>query len=797
MIDITRPESLEIESASALHGSAENKKDSVSYHLQKTNSVYSDTVLIAFGGVRSFSRIRMEADYNLKISVFASVDGENWSRVPIVHEMKQAHFVVWDFPLTEGSHLQLNISPGSGSLFSHFSAPRIEVQRNAELQVKASSQLDRLWTAENLFDGREDYGWSSAETSEPAIDFVEVSFNHPRYIRRIALKSVHEEVTCFPSSFSIELSLDGNVWQTVITESQFFASPGSIYFWDIENARANRVRLHVHEPFQKKKDSFCSRILDMKIFALPDSQARRGSGNQPLYASELMPGVVTFSEDRGTSRMKSVQSSDSRLKPASTTNEGIVLLAGEGESASGKVVQSHDPRLRPASEEYPGIIQLASHDEVRPMTAVQSTDPRLRRGTVDYPGIVQLADDSATLSGQAVQASDSRLKMATEKQSGIVILAENGGVLPGTVVQGNDARLRSASTAIPGIGRFAVHGESASLAAVQSDDPRLAEGTETSRGGVQFARSGEDSPLKAVQSSDERLKPATESSPGIVSLAANGDLAAGSVVQATDKRLTDARDPLPHDHAEYAKAGHSFAEHKGPLHMEAGEKTSDVKDWNSPDPQGFPLYVKNAEGAAALLRGGLVSRSGERTALTAVSKKGTAVEASSREGVGMQAFSAENYALTIPATWGAVRGSGRALHAEGISRFSGEVFAEKNGAIAVSFPGEIRDPVQEGDLLTLKESRLAQVRDKKEPVVGVFVKSAALVVGPEGKSLVGVSGLLPMRVRGPVQSGDKLCFKGADPGVASVCAADEKALAIAVSSSSENRETVVQVLLVK
>lgn len=801
MIDITDQQLLAVSAASSINGVVEVLESGMlSYHLDTKKSVYFDSLELEFPEAQSFNFLEMESDYSLKLTISISEDKKSWQRIPVVHEMKESGKQIWKLSLVTARYVQLNIYPGAGGLFSHYQARHIALRRQFHHELSSTSHLDRNWVAENLIDGREDYGWASPERAEATEDEIIFSVDHPVNIAKIMLQAVHDESHCFPHGFSVDLSLDQSVWTSVISESGFMAAPGQWYFWNTLPVRARYVRITVYEPFQKKKDLYCSRILALKVFVFSESEIQPGlSTGTHAYASEALPGIVTFAEEGSYDRQKAVQGSDFRLKAASTVREGIVRLAQDNETADNAAVQGSDSRLRDATEQYPGIAQLARDNEVKEKAVVQSTDSRLKKATDENYGIVQFAKNGMENSGLAVQANDLRLRRASEDNSGIVQLAKDGGMTPGTVVQGGDSRLKEAGTSRSGIMRFASHGEELELRAVQGDDPRLREASEEHKGRVRLARDREDEKGKAVQGNDSRLKPADEKNSGIVFLAAHKQSEFNRVLRSDDPRLFDAREPLEHRHDEYSPRDHSLNDHSGSLQLEIDSHTQDIRDWSAPDGSTFPLYIKNGEGYAAYFQGGMIARGGDRVGLTAVSKKGVALEARSRDEKALTAFSAEDYAVFLPAELHGTQSSGRSLYAEGEVRLSGGVQIEKGKSVAFYFEAFTGDVFQQGDLLTLREGRLSQVREKSDVIVGVYQKDPAFVFGEKKNHsiAIAVAGLVDVRVKGPVRTGDLLCFGKENPGVAGVCSKEGRAVFVAAEDLSSGSEGIAKAFFVK
>ena len=732
--------------------------------------------------------VRYDSALHVLADVSWSEDGQRFYRVHgVVHESHgdSREFV---FPLIKARHLLINFYQEAGPI--HKSEIRkFRTGFRTQVKMKASTEFDRLWTAENLIDRRDDYGWASSihEKNEP--DFVTADLSSLFFVSEVQLRSVRDEYNFFPQTFQIQLSEEGGVWQTVQAEDHFFAAPGSWHAWRFPSTRARYVRVQIDRHAHYRKGEYQSKILDMAIIGDADFPSSGGNANSTgRMASENVPGLVLLAGNNMAAPNRVVQSNDSRLRHASTEYRGIVQFARDNEAAQEKAVQGNDSRLKAATASSPGIVRFAKDGEVSSLAAVQGSDSRLRLATQDAPGIVQLAKDGESRPGVALQANDSRLKAASAEAAGIVVLAKDGEVAAGKAIQSNDGRLRLASQAWPGIIQLAGHGEIAGNKAVVADDPRLIEGDETKKGRVQFARKGENADLKAVQASDPRLQNASEDSRGIVQFARDGVAAAGQAVQATDSRLSDARVAKPHTHAEYALVQHEHSAHTGNLVIRHKGRTAVPDGFSAPLDEHAAVVAENTEGLAGIFSGGLVS-SAEGIAAYLVSRSATALQAVSRDQAAASLISANSYALHIPRSLGGVKSSDKAIRAEGLVLVEGQLSVKGTPCLAVSLPKAGNEAFVEGDLLTIDNGVVAKMRNTGQPFIGVVARDASLQLESGSATIrVAVAGVVSLRVFGAVKAGDRLTLNPGQPGTCRVAQAQDRVLAVALESVNNDRE---------
>ncbi|HOP28837.1 MAG TPA: discoidin domain-containing protein [Spirochaetota bacterium] len=402
-------------------------------------------------------------------------------------------------------------------------------------EINASSYTEGNGPENLLSDGNS--FWETEQAAAGKMENVCIDLGKVCCLNRIMMTS---SIDGFPDTIHIETSVDNEIWITLIHENGFEAEPNRKYGWLTDIRPARFVRLEA--PAKKfLTGKYGVRVADLGISAAPVNHLHTHNvGDIAPHASVFHAGMVRLARDGESEPGRVVQSTDARLRDASTVFKGIVQLANDGESRAGIAVQSNDSRIQPATEIKPGIVKLAYDRETTPESAVQASDSRLQHATEDNFGIVRLCSDGEYREHSVVSGNDSRLQKSTTTSSGIVILAEDGGEKQGTVVQGNDRRLKDATTYSKGIVQIAGDGAVVEGSVVLSTDRRLKEATTVSKGIVELAEDGEDSPGVAVQGNDRRLKDATTSVKGIVELAEDGEERDGVAVQGSDSRLKDA-----------------------------------------------------------------------------------------------------------------------------------------------------------------------------------------------------------------------------------------------------------------
>ena len=556
-----------------------------------------------------------------------------------------------DIPLTLMRYLKVLILEPAVSGSSYFAEiGRVEIGISGYSEVKASGWEEGC-SPDNLFLSG-DKCWEVKSSNDRDTEYVLVDLGKTVSINRIVLTSATDG---FPEKFTIETSVDNEIWLTLVHETNFESEMNKSYSWvtGIRSARFVKLEAYSKSLRQGKKGI---KIKNMEISAAPvNFYHTHTAGDITPHASVFHAGIVRLAMDGEVAPGKVVQSTDSRLREASTVFKGIVQFANDCESTEGLAVQSNDSRLQNATEQRPGIVRLAYNRETNPNAVVQSNDSRLQNATetnfgivrlcpdgeykehavvsgndsrlqkattesygitklapdggtdqgtvvqgndrrlkdasVYSKGIVLLAADGAVTEGAVVLSTDRRLKDATISSKGIVELAEDGEDREGVVVQGNDRRLKDATTLSKGIVELAEDGEDREGVVVQGNDRRLKDATTLSKGIVELAEDGEDREGVVVQGNDRRLKNATEETSGIVRLAKNGEKAHGKVVQGDDERLSDKREPLPHSH-DYAPINHDFSSHSGTIVIK-DKKEEIFKDITAPSHDSSIIYANN------------------------------------------------------------------------------------------------------------------------------------------------------------------------------------------------------------
>ncbi len=470
-------------------------------------------------------RIEGSSDANVWTVIYSE---SNTSLDSNIHEVH--------IPLTLIRYLKILITDPAVLGSSYYSEiGKIEAGIFGIEEVKASS-LSPGNGPENLFSEGGAY-WETEPSVAGKMESVCMDLGKVCCINRVMLGSSTEG---FPEIFHIETSVDNEIWITLIHEKGFEAENSKKYSWltDIRPARFVRFEAPAKKLISGKNGL---RISEIGISAAPVSYLHTHTvGDIAPHASVFHAGMVRLARDGESEPGRVVQSTDARLRDASTVFKGIVQLANEGESNPGLAVQASDSRLQPATEMNPGIVRLAYNRETNPNAVVQSNDSRLQHATEENFGIVRICSDGEYKEHSVVSGNDSRLQKASTTSYGITILAEDGGAEQGTSVQGNDRRLKDATTYSKGIVQIAPDGAVVEGSVILSTDRRLKDASITSKGIVELAEDGEDAPGVAVQGNDRRLKDATTSDKGIVELADDGEEKQGTAVQGNDRRLRDA-----------------------------------------------------------------------------------------------------------------------------------------------------------------------------------------------------------------------------------------------------------------
>ncbi len=438
-------------------------------------------------------------------------------------------------PLTVVRYLKILITDPAVLGSNYYSEiGRVEAGIFGVEEIKSSSYTSGNGPENLLIEGGS--YWETEQAAAGKMENVCIDLGKVCCLNRIMLTS---SIDGFPDTFHIETSVDNEIWITLIHENGFEAEPNKRYGWltDVRPARFVRFEAPAKKFLTGK---YGVRVAELGVSAAPVNHLHTHNvGDIAPHASVFHAGMVRLARDGESEPGRVVQSTDARLRDASTVFKGIVQLANDSESRPGIAVQANDSRIQPASEMKPGIVKLAYDRETTPNAAVQASDSRLQHATEDNFGIVRLCSDGEYREHSVVSGNDSRLQKATTTSPGITILAEDGGANQGTVVQGNDRRIKDATTYSKGIVQLAGDGAVVEGSVVISTDRRLKDATTVSKGIVELAEDGEDSSGVAVQGNDRRLKDATTSVKGIVELAEDGEERDGVAVQGSDSRLKD------------------------------------------------------------------------------------------------------------------------------------------------------------------------------------------------------------------------------------------------------------------
>ena len=757
-VSITSSEMIAIAGVSVNKDDYKKTKDRNQFSVKKPHSDTALPVSVELEFEEELCLNQIQLDFPLDeihdINLFFSSDGNFWSRIPVTSLHKEKHSSALSFPLIRCRYMQV--------IFPHEKTPDTisgTASQYSQVRFEASSQKDRLWPPENLIDGRDGYGWCSDPQQKGTEQYVISEFENEYYIHSIRLKSTRQGFVHFPKKFVIELSRDKRDWHTPIKETNFSVAPSSWYSWSFRPYRAKYIRILIKE----EKGQEHSEILELDVLALPENEVtfyNKNSYDQP-EGSELVSGLVRFSEHNGIHSLRALQSSDPRLRDGTTEYPGIVKLAKDQESTPGLALQSNDSRISPSTENEAGLVRLAKDGESIPNAVVQSNDSRLRVSTTQYPGILQLAENNSSTPGRALQASDERL--------------------------------RDASTTWPGIVQMAKHGESHGKKVVRSDDPRLLEATEEIKGRIRFAKDRESRPLVAMQANDSRLKPATEETNGVMKFAKIGEKRKSLAVQANDPRLEDARKPLPHEH-NYASENHTLNSHGGSLNLNLDQETKSDFIYNLVDLKSFPLSVKNRSGLSAGFQGGITVEGSHGPALDSFSKSNAAVKAKSKNKPGGVFFSEKDFGIYLPSQMDDLIGSSKSILAEGDCSFRRNLSFESGVSIAIEWHSFSNEIFTVGDLLTVENGLVSKLKNNHQPFVGVYVENASFCLSQteqkKGAIQIAIFGVTNILVKGSIESGDWISCLDDEPGVARRISPIQKQHSFAVSMVSSKKESI-------
>ncbi len=815
LINITQPNPIVITQGTSSKGDAKIKNNQFlcSYDL---SSRQMGNIEITLQELSAFNKITFDfnIDCLLEFSLFFMLKEGYWEKLFIVQTFKSDSTINLFLPLTKARKIQIVFFATSKEIIKKFCISNGIVTTECPLTLQSSSNYNRLWVPENLIDQRLDYGWASLPNSTLSAEYLTFDLQMSYYCVAICLHSIHEEITYFPETFQLELSNDGTVWQSILSESQLWASASSKYFWHFSPILARYGRLLFSKP-ENSKNYMC-KILEIEIFTVAANQVMQTYklnkfGFQEMnHASEVVPGTVRLATSNEVSPLKAVQANDARLRHATTEYPGIVQLAQDGMSQPDIALQSNDSRLHPASYKSMGIVKIARDCAISPGTVVESTDTRLQHATTKAEGIMRFAKDGDNGALLAIQSNDARLQLATTKYPGIVQLASDGVAKQGHVLQSNDQRLRTANIAWCGIVQLAQHNEVGPNKALQADDPRLNEGNEITKGRVQFAIDNEEISLKALQSNDSRLKPATEIKHGIVRFAPQGKKKSELAVQADDPRLEDSRYPLEHEHP-YANKQHDLNDHSGYLNITASHDLVCNVPYTISNVSKLPFSVSNEQGISAGFIGGVVMTSKCEPALFASSNQQNSFISISKEAHACVLLSEKTHALHLANEIDGLHGSGKSLMVDGSSLFNHHVTITYGCSIAILWKRYSTSAFAEGDLLTLNEDGYVhKLANNHDSCIGILIKKPSLLLSspykkdmdhttdPHDKPIqIAITGVVYIRIVGQVKAGSWVGYLHDEPGVARQLQRIQKqhGLAIALETNEHENEKLVSCLL--
>lgn len=787
------------------------EKDGVGWMSRKESENLSSSLLISFAEMSHLNLISMGINHDIEKSwpkhfrIEISDTGEQWSVIiredNFSGDINTLH--QWHLPLIQTKYIRLVIIDHykkKGDYFSHI--PSLSFGIHGIKTMKASSELDRLWTKENIIDRRPDYGWSSQLSKEKKPEYLEFDLAAINHINQISLKSKDAINPYFPKNFFFEYSKNGDTWYTIHEERDFIADKDTWYSWTFLPTNMRYFRIIIDEGDLNEDKNYLSQIIEIELYAvsLLFDHTHPHEGITP-YATTLHAGLIRLAKDGESSKNVAVQGNDRRLKDATTNSKGIVRLAADGEISEFAAVQGNDKRLRDASETFKGIVQLAKDGEIRANVVVQANDRRIKEATTDNSGIVKLAAHGEIASKKVIQGDDPRLRLAEENFPGIVQLAKDGEEKAKLAVQGNDQRLKTATTERKGIVQLSKNGDNQEFHVVQANDKRLKDATVQSKGIVRLAKDGEDLSGVAVQGNDLRLKTAGVENAGIVRLAKHGEKMDNLAVQADDPRLTDAREAKPHTH-DYAPKIHSLNDHKGNLWIR-GEEYNQIQDTT------VPLNEKSLVGAKLEIKKGPTNEKTQGLAILgiatgndqidsiailghgtttgvrgqALAKKSTSTESSGQsagvEGHGRDCpggffNSRHDFALVAGAKnlEDGSASSGRAILSQGLSEFHGsvQIYTDKKDthlALAYPFYANQQEPISDGDLVSIDNNRdmtvIKSKGDYDKNIVGVAVSDSILGLNSKKEKnqiYVALHGIVNLKVDpsyGEIKPGDLLC----------------------------------------
>ena len=135
------------------------------------------------------------------------------------------------------------VAPGQANL----AVTLISNFNSVNAPTQSSSGAFSGFPAANTTDGDASTFWSTPGRSGQVIEQVTVDAMSPQNLGRVVLTARADLGALFPSTFSIQLSLDGNVYTTVHQKTSFVADPGGAYVFDFGPQMARYLRVEVTE----------------------------------------------------------------------------------------------------------------------------------------------------------------------------------------------------------------------------------------------------------------------------------------------------------------------------------------------------------------------------------------------------------------------------------------------------------------------------------------------------------------------------------------------------------------------
>lgn len=455
----------------------------------------------------------------------------------------------------------IRISHPEQMLFSHWSAPGKTVENSGRI-----------------------LSWISEKNNSPNLISCVAGFDNVRYFNSLQIDAHKEHRAFFPSTFRIDISNDGIVWEPIIGESDLKIEEGTGAKWNFSLIAARYIKFLVLTDKTDEQGNYFSAFGEFRVLISGIVALNVSSELDRLWVKE---NLIDERKDYGwSSALKAKQEKEDILLDLGSVNQVTELrmlskndpetffpdffqISYSEDNISWHHLLEENGFLVEAGTWYRWRVSatnmrflkvtimggaktregkfISQIIEIEMYADPEHLDKSLKvtQGPPPYAsvlrsGIVRLAMNGEEKESVVIQGNDRRLKKATTETPGIVELCSDGEDSPDTVVQGNDRRLKYATEDLPGIVRLARDEEIRAGHVLQSTDSRLRSATEEYSGIVELAANGENRAGTVVQGNDKRLLPATTTAPGIVKLAENGSDKINEVVQGNDRRLKGA-----------------------------------------------------------------------------------------------------------------------------------------------------------------------------------------------------------------------------------------------------------------